>query len=381
MNAFKLSSIPNIDFGSGSLKNLNSHLAKYGKNVLLITGSKSFEKSGNASKIRNSLLEDKFTLHEEKVNSEPTSVLIDEIVSKHRSKNIEALCAIGGGSVLDTGKAVAAMIKETEDIKNFLEGVGNKKPSGRTLPLIAVPTTAGTGSEATKNAVITQSGKNGFKSSLRHDNYIPKTAIIDPELTLNCPVFITACCGLDALSQLVESYLSTQANPFTDTLSLDCIGRILNALPPLCSTSQNNVNLRADISYSAFISGFTLANAGLCVVHGLASTLGYRTNAPHGLICGLLLKQWLKMSAKYLENPLLKKKFNSLASLISKDKNPVTGFLSFLDDFYSSLNLPSLSKYGLTEETIPGIASLSGNKNNPYPVSQKDREYLLRKIL
>jgi len=381
MNAFKLSSIPSVEFGAGSLKNLNSHLGKYGKNVLLITGSKSLEESGTALKIRENLKKGGFSFHEEKVAGEPTPNLVDGIVSRHRSKKIDAVCAIGGGSTLDTGKAVAAMLKETEEIKNFLEGVGTKKPSGLTLPLIAIPTTSGTGSEATKNAVITETGIKGFKSSLRHDNYIPKVAIIDPELTLSCPSFVTACCGLDTLSQLIESYFSTQANPFTDALALECIGRVLKSLPSVCSTSSGDVNLRGEISYSAFISGFTLANAGLCTVHGLASTVGYKTNAPHGLICGLILLQWLKMSTNHLDNPALQKKFTTLASLISIDNNPIAVFISFLDSFYQSLNLPKLSRYGLTQEMITEIAALSGNKNNPYPISQQDRELLLMQTL
>ena len=381
MNSFKLASIPNVVFGAGSINNLPAHLAKYGKTILLITGSNSLEVSGSAQKIRDSLKKNSFNFFEEKITGEPTQVLIDTIVSKHRSNKIEAVCAIGGGSVLDTGKAAAAMFMETQGIKNFLEGVGNIKPSGQTLPLIAAPTTSGTGSEATKNAVITQYGANGLKSSLRHDNYIPKLAVIDPELTVNCPLFITACCGLDALSQLIESYFSTQANPFTDALALDSIKRILKALPAICSTSARDINLRGELSYASFISGFTLANAGLCVVHGLASTAGYRTTAPHGLICGLLLKHWLVECSKNLDNEVLRNKFTALASIVSKKADPLQDFLSFMDCFYDSLNLPKLSKYGLNKEMIPQIASASGNKNNPFSFSQKDKELLLTQVL
>lgn len=390
MNNFKLAGISNIEFGAGSLKSLNEHLGKYGKNVLLITGSKSLESSGIADKIRANLKKEGFIFFEEKVSSEPTLELIDSITNRYRNEKVETVCAIGGGSVLDTGKAVSAMIKEEEGIKTFLEVVGTKKPSGKSLPLIAVPTTSGTGSEATKNAVITEAGSQGFKSSLRHDNYIPKAAIIDPLLTLDCPPYITACCGLDALSQLIESYFSTQANPFTDALAIDGINRIIRSLPEVCVDSPRDIHLRSELSYSAFISGFTLANAGLCVVHGLASTVGYRTTAPHGLICGLLLREWLKMTSDYLltendKNSTLYKKFINLASITNTPSNDTqTSFKTFLnsiENLYSTLNLPRLSKFGLIEINIPEIASVSGNKNNPYPISKQDREFLLRRIL
>lgn len=390
MDNFRLSSIPNIEFGSGSLKSLNGHLSKYGKKILLITGSKSLEESGVADNLRADLKKDSFTFFEEKVTSEPTPGLIDSITNKYRHEKIEAVCAIGGGSVLDTGKAASAMLKEKEGIKNFLEVVGSKKPSGNTLPLIAIPTTSGTGSEATKNAVVTEIGQHGFKSSLRHDNYIPKVAIIDPTLTLSSPPYITACCGLDALSQLIESYFSTQANPFTDTLALDGIKRILTSLGKVCTASPHDIILRSELSYSAFISGFTLANAGLCVVHGLASTVGYKTTAPHGLICGLLLFEWLKMTSNYLEkednkSSILYNKFINLASFantsVHKSKKPYDTFLDFMENLYSTLNLPNLSKFGLTESIIPEIASLSSNKNNPYPISQLNREFLLTQTL
>ncbi len=391
MNNFTLSGIPVVEFGHGSIQKLNAHLGKYGKNILLISGSKSLEEGGLANDIRSDLKKDGFVFFEEKISFEPTPAIIDSITNKYRKENIEALCAIGGGSVLDTGKAVAAMLKEKEGVKTYLETVGLMKPSGKTLPVIAVPTTSGTGSEATKNAVVSETGTQGFKSSLRHDNYIPKVAIIDPSLTLSCPPYITACCGLDALSQLIESYLSTQATPFTDALAFDGIRRIFNSLQRACLDSPHDIHMRSELSYAAFISGITLAHAGLCVVHGLASTLGYRTTAPHGLICGLLLPEWLKMTSNYLiaednKSSVLYTKFTNLTycanvPAIRNYKNSFEPFISFVENLYSNLNLPKLSGFGLSKSMIPEIASSSGNKNNPYPITQKEREFLLNRIL
>lgn len=196
--------------------------------------------------------------------------------------------AIGGGSVIDCGKAVAAMLVEDGSVQDYLEGVGTRKPSGAKIPFIAVPTTAGTGSEATKNAVVCDR-KEGYKKSLRHDAYMPDVAVIDPELTMTAPRPVTIACGLDAVSQLIESYTSTKANVFTDSLALTALSHASESLLPHCLDQGNDISLRGKMSYAALISGITLSHAGLGAVHGMAGPLGGLFPVPHGVTCGKLL--------------------------------------------------------------------------------------------
>jgi len=283
------------------------------------------------------------------------------------------------------------MLTESVSVKEFLEGVGTKTPSGTTLPFIAAPTTSGTGSEATKNAVISEIGKNGFKKSLRHDNYIPDMAILDPELTLSCPPGVTAAGGMDALSQLIESYVSTKSTPLTDTLALNGIKRIFKALIPVSTEKGEDITLRAEMSYAAFLSGITLAHAGLGTVHGLASPLGAAIPAPHGVICGKLLPPWCSTTIMELRkdnNPTSHNhlnKFTEIAKiLLPKEKDNDILLDNLIKTLYSwgdKLSLSALSKYGLTKELIPSIASKGGNKNNPISLSEEIRIKILLEVL
>ena len=258
------------------------------KNVLLVIGGKSLKDSGEYSKFCESLEAVSISYNVAQISSEPSPKMIDKIAEQARKSGAELVIAIGGGSVLDAGKAIAAMIPLDDGIQNYLEGVGTKSHPGKTLPFVAAPTTAGTGSEATKNAVISSIGDSGFKKSLRHNNFIPDIAVIDPKLMVSCPEKLTAACGLDAITQLLESYVSTKANPITDSLALHALSRTIPAFPKVMRNG-GDIQARADMAYGALISGITLANAGLGVVHGYASTIGGYFDIPHGVVCGSLL--------------------------------------------------------------------------------------------
>src|SRR5689334_12763684 len=200
MVSFQFSVTPQLHFGAGKISMLPSLAKHYGKRVLLVTGAKSFMQSAHGADAVRSLEALGGTVVHAVIAHEPSPVLIDTIVMEQQAP-ADVVIAIGGGSVLDAGKAISAMLPLREPVKNYLEGVGTKSHSGVKVPFIAVPTTAGTGSEATKNAVLSEIGESGFKKSLRHDNFVPDVALIDPELTYSCSPETTAASGMDAFTQ------------------------------------------------------------------------------------------------------------------------------------------------------------------------------------
>jgi alcohol dehydrogenase class IV len=389
--SFSFSGIPKFKFGAKKINLLPDLAKEFGSSLLLITGGSSLKKSGILDNLLRDLKKSGVKTFTDSVSSEPSPDVIDTIVRKHKTDNISIVCAIGGGSAIDTGKAVAAMLTESGSVKDFLEGVGSKTPSGNTLPFIAVPTTSGTGSEATKNAVISEIGVNGFKKSLRHDNYIPTIAILDPELTISCPANITASSGMDALSQLMESYVSTGATPLTDVLALDGIKRVFKSLIPVSTEQHDNIELREEMSYAAFLSGVTLAHAGLGTVHGLASPLGAAVTAPHGVICGKLLPPWCRATIELLrrsndsESVSYLNKFADIGRILMPKENNskilLDNLIKTLNTLDNKLSLPRLSTYGLTKDLLPSIASNGGNKNNPISLSKETRIKTLNEVL
>jgi alcohol dehydrogenase class IV len=275
-----------------------------------------------------------------------------------------------------------------EPVTPYLEGVGTKTHPGRTLPLIAVPTTAGTGSEATKNAVISKVGKQGFKKSLRHDHFTPSCAIVDPDLTLTCPPQVTAACGMDAFTQLLESYVSPQASPLTDALALSGIEHIASALVPASSHRGNDVTLRSSLAYAAFLSGVTLANAGLGIIHGLAAPLGGLVPIPHGIVCATLLAEACRVNIKRIQelrgpgDPTLVK-YARVGRMLSGRDNPDLPascdlLLDVLDQWTENLSIPRLTQYGVTEPDLDALAAKAGQKTNPVQLELDDIKAILR---
>jgi alcohol dehydrogenase class IV len=287
--------------------------------------------------------------------------------------------AIGGGSVMDAGKAVSAMIPMEESIREYLEGVGNKVHPGIKIPFIAMPTTSGTGSEMTKNAVISEVGETGFKKSLRHDNFIPDIAIVDPELTLTCPACLTATSGMDAFTQLLESYVSSQANPMTDALALQGLKQIKKYLLRAFLDGENNIEARTGMALAAMFSGITLAHAGLGLVHGLASPLGGFFDIPHGVACGSLMAPVFAHTIDNLsdkpDHPAIQKLI--IASKVfadfkyKTDGEYLTSFKEKLIHITGLLEVPRLSKYGFGEDSIPKIIKNTSHKFHPVKLSEK----------
>jgi len=311
--------------------------------------------------------------------------MINIIVQDHLPEEIDAVIAIGGGSVLDAGKAVSAMLPGGNDVQNFLEGVGSKNPDGRKIPFIAIPTTAGTGSEATNNAVITKTGSSGFKKSLRHDNYIPDVALIDPALMRTCPAGITAACGMDTFTQLVEGFLSTKASEITDALAWSGIEAVQRSLISAFENGDDS-QARSDMAYASLCSGIVLTNAGLGVIHGMAPVLGSLFMVPHGVVCGTLMAAANEVSLAHLletsDNRQSLSKYTRLGRLFSSRENGSEEYYqkTFIEELYKLtevLNLPLLSDFGIIDKDIMTIISQSGTKNNPAALSNTEMAVLL----
>ncbi|OGR15502.1 MAG: hypothetical protein A2097_05495 [Desulfobacula sp. GWF2_41_7] len=385
---FNYSANPHIQFGPGKIDQLPKLARFYGDSLLLITGTESFQKSDHWPKLLKALEKKSIVIYQATVKTEPSPFIIDGIIRKFRDKNIDAVAAIGGGSVIDAGKAVSAMMTKKESIIEYLEGVGNRSHDGKKIPFIALPTTSGTGSEATKNAVISQPGENGFKKSLRHDKFVPDIAIVDPELTVDCPSKITAACGMDALTQLLESFASPGSSIMTDSLVEGALRILGDSLIRAAIKNPCDIDARTKLSYASYISGLTLANAGLGVVHGFASVIGGLFNIPHGVICGTLLSETIRQNVESLismdpDSPALHKYARAACLLspthFSEDRVESSRYLvSLLTEWTEQLEIPGLGAYGVTHKDIHRIVSATGQKNNPIQLSVEKLSRILQ---
>ncbi|MGB3210892.1 MAG: iron-containing alcohol dehydrogenase [Desulforhopalus sp.] len=384
-SSFSLQLPPQIIFGPGKIAELEKHILRFGFRPLLVLGSRSFSETDQYHLLQNIFSKLGVSVKTVHIGSEPSPEVIDSIVADPSSSDIDLVIAIGGGATLDGGKAISAMLTEGGKIARFLEGVGTETPSGRKLPFIAVPTTSGTGSEATSNAVISSVGRQGFKSSLRHDHFIPNLALVDPGLTLSCPQKLTVACGMDCFTQLVEGYLSTNSSSLPDALSLDGIRAVQRSLRPVCADG-NNLSARTDLSYAALLSGIVLANSGLGTVHGFASVIGGYFAIPHGVVCGTLMAPTNTITLKNLRthagnHPALAK-YTELGRIFSDQTNKTDGwyqdcFIEALERLAAELNIPKLSEYGMTSDDIKTIVEKTGNKYNPAQLSEEELTNIL----
>ena len=382
---FQFSRLPKICFKNGLISELPSISLNYGSRILVVTGMNSFLKSIQAEKLFNDFEKKKIDYHIIKVPGEPTPEFIDNAVESFKNHDINLIIGIGGGSSIDAGKAISAMMGRSESIVEYLEGVGNKEHPGTKIPYIAVPTTSGTGSEATKNAVISKIGKNGFKRSLRHDNFVPDIAIVDPELTFNCPKNITASSGMDCFTQLTEAYLSDKANEYTDALAFEGLKSIKNSL--LRSYEDgNDKEARTGMSFAALTSGICLANAGLGVVHGFASSIGGMYNIPHGLICGTLMSKSNEINVrelrKYGSNASALKKYSLLGKLFVDESGKtedyyIDEFIQYLYKLSNELDLTRLKLFRIEKKDIEMICSKTELKNNPVVLTSENLQEII----
>lgn len=402
MTSFTFISVPRVVFGAGSIRGLGTVCARFGGSVLLVIGGGSLKRTGRLDEITRTLSDKAVKYAILSVSGEPSPELVDSAVREYVRRPVDAVVAVGGGSVMDFGKAVSAMLATGKagapSVCEFLEGVGTREHGGCKAPFIAVPTTSGTGSEATKNAVLSRIGRDGFKKSLRHDNFVPDVAVIDPELTLTCPAHVTAACGMDALTQLFESYFSTKANPMTDALAESGIRAAGGALIRAARQSPEDLDARSAMAYAAFISGLTLANAGLGLVHGIASVVGGEFDIPHGVVCANLMGPAMGRTLDALGRAAADGDAKSAGTI---DKFARAGMLldgartsgrddrernarllvETIGEWTELLSIPRLGACGVADADVGRLAAASENKNNPAQISREDIEAIIRERL
>ncbi len=384
---FSFTRMPEIHFGPGKLSLLPKLIAQRGKNALLVTGSTSFLRSAHHQRLADKLAAAGIRIHHCAVTGEPSPEFVDATVASFREARIDCVVGIGGGSPLDAGKAISAMLPQEGSVVPFLECVDTRKHDGRKIPYIAVPTSSGTGAEATKNAVLSSVGTDGYKSSLRHDNFVPDIALVDPELTLSCPATVTAACGLDALTQLLEAYVSSKASPMTDALALSGLEHVAAGFLPAYENGANDLVARSHMAYAALLSGVVLANAGLGVVHGFAGPIGGFFPIPHGVVCGTLIGAATRANIEALRrdpatNRIALEKHARAGAILSGEAPATTEagcdlLLHMLDRWIAATGIARLSAYGVTRDDLPRILDKSNNKNSPVTLDRTQMQAIL----
>jgi len=351
---FELAPIPQIFFGSGQIQNIGPLIRPFGSRVLIVADEAALKAANLEEILTNNQLEYCSLL----IKNEPTTEDIDNGVTAGLEFETEVVIGIGGGAALDAGKAVSGLITNGGVAIDYMEVVGQGLPiKCLPLPYIAVPSTAGTGAEVTRNAVIiSQTDK--YKASIRSPLLIPKIAIVDPSLTLTVPASVTASTGLDALTQLIEAYISNKSQPVTDSLALLGIQKAVKSLQ-IAYEHGDNLSAREDMALAALLSGICLTNAGLGAVHGFASPLG--ASIPHGVACAALLAAVVDQNIRILKaNSPTIVKYAKLGELVANKtfKNTAEAhqmLVQYLRNLTKRLKIPPLSKFGLNKIDIPDI--------------------------
>jgi alcohol dehydrogenase len=386
---FSVARLPQILFGQGCLQELPDRILSYGRRLLIVTGKRSFTATACWPALQTKLKKQGISWEIVHVAGEPSPQLVDDNVARYRSEGIEVVAAIGGGSVLDAAKAIAGLLPHGNSVVDHLEGVGNDIPyHGPATPFIAVPTTAGTGSEATKNAVLSVYGEQGYKKSFRHDALVPAVAVVDPALLAGCPPDLIAANGMDALTQCLESYVSLRANPFTDALAWSGLKAVKRGLFAAWrgGNDADAKQGRACMAYGALLSGITLAQAGLGSVHGLASPLGAYFPIPHGVACGTLVaaatdKNIRALRSRDTSNPALEK-YAAVGRMLADSpelsrERAWTALVETLNDWTEKLEIPLLSAFGMGSAGVNKVVAGSrGSSMKTNPIVLTDDEIL-----
>jgi alcohol dehydrogenase class IV len=372
---FEFASPTRILFGEKGLREAGELVASMGSRALVVEGG-----SDRAAPLVELLRARGIVTAALRVSGEPTTSLVECGVEHARAVRCDVVVALGGGSVIDAGKAVAALLTNSESLRNYLEVVGEGRPlTKRSAPFIAIPTTAGTGAEVTRNAVLMVEEAR-LKVSLRSPLMLPAVALIDPELTYTLPPAVTASTGLDALTQCIEPFVTPHANPLTDAVAREGMRRVASGLRRAYADGRN-VEARRDMAAASLCGGLALANAKLGAVHGFAAPLGGMFPIPHGVACARLLAPVVEANVRALGarapgSPALGR-YEEIARVLTGDANArAEDAIAWLRELVETMAIPRLAPYGVAEDDIPRIvdqarraSSMQGN-----PITLTDEE-------
>ena len=395
---FALGRIPRIEFGAGSLARVPEITARHGGRALLVTGGRSLAASGRRDELLAGLAGSSVEIvGEHVVVDEPSPAIVNSIVAAHTRDAVDVVVAVGGGSVLDTGKAVAGLLRVGASVTTFLEGLPGALPyPGPAVPLVAVPTTAGTGSEATRNAVISERGPQGFKRSFRDERLVAADAVVDPALLGGMAPVRIATNGMDALTQLLEAYVSVRAGALTDALALSGLEQVRDGLAAWHADPDgpDAPAARSRMAFAALMSGICLAHAGLGAVHGLASPLGAQFPVPHGAACGATLASVTAANVRAIQdrepgNRALER-YAVLGRLLAGLPHDAPGdearsaLVATLRSLTARLDVPGLGAWGIDGVAIPRLvadARGSSMRTNPIVLTDEELAAVLRESL
>ncbi|MCU0936602.1 MAG: iron-containing alcohol dehydrogenase [Gammaproteobacteria bacterium] len=431
LRAFSIARLPRIEFGPGAFAKVPDIVAGFGRRVLLVTGGRSLEAGPHWAPLLDGLAARGVDWRQVRVSGEPSPQVVDEAVQAYGwsgpipgspsgggrnpdesgmrtaaagaakagaetggGARIDVVLGIGGGSALDAAKAIAGLLRVGRSVMDYLEGVGPELAyQGPAVPFVAVPTTAGTGSEATKNAVLSVAGEQGFKKSFRDDRLVAEHAVVDPDLLATCPPEVLAANGMDALTQLLESYVSTRANAFTDALALSGLEAVREGLLPWFEAGGPQPLAQEKMAYASLVSGVCLAQTGLGSVHGLASPLGAFYPIPHGVVCGTLVAACTAVNLEALRErdrrDVALDKYGRAGQVLAgrafdSRSEAADALVRLLEDWTARLALPRLGRYGLSEAGLDHVVAHSRGssmKTNPIALTDAEvRECLARRL-
>jgi alcohol dehydrogenase class IV len=381
---FEFATATRIIFGPGKLSELPQIARGFGRRALLVTGSR----SAPAQQLIETLESVDVASERFAVAGEPTVALINQGIALARKSECQFVVAIGGGSVIDAGKAIAVMLANDGELLDYVEVVGRGKTLSKpSLPFIAIPTTAGTGAEVTRNAVL-GSTDHRVKASLRSPFMLPTVALLDPELTYELPPALTASTGLDALTQLIEPFTCNRANALTDAICREGMRRVAGSLR-IAYAEGRNVAAREDMMLAGLFGGLALANAGLGAVHGFAAPIGGMFPAPHGAVCAALLPHVMvanDCAARANNAGAVVNRYDEVARILTGNPDAsATDGVRWVSELVRDLNIPPLRAYGLNASHIPELVAKAANassmKANPVKLSPDELAGLLDQAL